>query len=354
MSKAFRSLWSWLDERVKVSQIVKTLLTEYPVPYNINYWYTMGSILLVCFFIQIVTGILLLVYYVPETSKAFESVKFISSTVPFGWLIRRLHAITANLFILTLFFHMLSTLIMGSYKKPRELQWITGLFLFGFVFVEALSGYLLPWSQLSYWATTVATNSVGSIPLIGEKLVVWLRGSTKVTQYTLGRFFSLHVSLIPFLIFLVIAGHLLFMRMTGISAPPGTDKEKVPKVPFFPHIVAKDLTAIFVFLAVLTYLVFYYPQLAFPSDALIPANPLETPLHIKPEWYFLANYQILRIVPNEFLGILIQVAIGLLLFIIPFIDRSPERRPSKRPIFTTIVTISIILFIVLTIWGHYS
>ncbi len=354
MKRWTQSFWDWIEERTGISRVVRGLLTEYYVPANLNVWYTMGSILLVCFVIQIITGILLLVYYVPQTSKAFESVKFITSTVPFGWFIRRMHAMTANLFVFVLFLHMLSTLFMGSYKKPREVQWITGLLLFVLVLVEALSGYLLPWSQLSYWATTVATNSVGSIPLIGEKLVVWLRGTPKVSQYTLGRFFAMHVSFIPFTILVVIGIHLLFMRLTGISAPPGTDKSKVPKVPFYPHMVMKDLASIFVFLAVLMLLIFHYPQFAFPHDALIPANPLETPLHIKPEWYFLANYQTLKLVPNEFLGILVQLLAGLFLFFLPFIDRSPERRPLKRPLFTTLATLGVLAYIALAIWGHFS
>lgn len=352
--RLLKAIWNWIEERTQISRVFRATLTEYLVPANLNYWYTLGSVLLVCFFIQIVTGILLLVYYVPETSKAFESVQYITAHVPFGWLIRRMHAITANLFILALFLHMLSTLFMGSYKTPREIQWMTGVLLFGLVLLEALSGYLLPWSQLSYWATTVATNFVGSIPKIGEALVTWVRGSSKVSQYTLGRFFALHVSFIPFTILVVIALHILFMRLTGISAPPGTDKEKVPKVPFFPHIVSKDLVSIFLFLAVLTALIFYFPQLAFPHDALIPANPLETPEHIKPEWYFLANYQLLKLIPNEFLGILLQVLLGVLLFFLPFLDRSPERHPLRRPLFTLIMGLFVLGYVILAIWGALS
>ncbi|MCF6192000.1 MAG: cytochrome bc complex cytochrome b subunit [Candidatus Hydrothermae bacterium] len=347
-------IWRWVDERTQISRVVRATLTEYMVPANLNFWYTMGSLLLACFVIQIVTGILLLIYYVPETSKAFESVKFITSAVPYGWLIRRLHAMTANLFVLVLFLHMLSTLYMGSYKKPREIQWMTGVILFGLVLTEALSGYLLPWSQLSYWATTVATNAIGSIPKIGDMLVVWVRGTPKVSQFTLGRFFAMHVSLIPFTILMFIAIHLLFMRLTGISAPPGTDKAKVARVPFFPHMVSEDLTSLFIFLAALTWLVFFFPQFAFPPDALEPANPLQTPAHIKPEWYCLANYQALKLVPNEFLGILVQLVVGVILFFLPFLDRSPERRPLKRPVFTTLVTLGLLAYIALAVWGHYS
>lgn len=353
MKNPIKSTWKWIDERTNVGNFVKKILNE-PVPSNLNLWYTMGSILLVCFFIQIITGIILLIYYIPQTSKAFESVKFITSVVPYGWFIRRIHAITANLFILVLFLHMISVIYMGSYKRPREIQWMTGVILFGLILVEALSGYLLPWSQLSYWATTVATNSAGSIPIIGEKLVLWLRGSSKISQYTLGRFFAMHVSFIPFTIAVVIGIHILFMRLTGISTPPGTPKEKMVKVPFYPYMVAKDLISIFVFLAVLVLLVYHFPQIAFPQDALIPANPLETPEHIKPEWYFLANYQILKLVPNEFLGIMVQLVVGLVVFFLPFIDKSPERHPLKRPWFTLVVTLFILGYIALAVWGYFS
>lgn len=349
-----KRLWDWLEERTGISRVVRGLLTDYKVPANLNFWYTLGAVLLVCLGIQIVTGALLLVYYVPETSKAFESVRFITNQVPFGWFIRRMHAMSANLFIFALFLHLLSTLIMGSYKKPREIQWITGLILFSLVLAEALSGYLLPWSQLSYWATTVATNSAGSIPVIGEKVVLWLRGTPKVSQYTLGRFFSLHVAILPLTVLLFVGLHLMFLRLIGISTPPGSEKKRVPKIPFFPHMTMKDTATIFVFLAALMALIFYFPQFAFPHDALVPANPLETPAHIKPEWYFLANYQLLKLVPNEFLGIVLQLVAGLVLLLLPFVDRSPERHPLKRPVFTTLVSLGILAYLVLAIWGHFS
>jgi ubiquinol-cytochrome c reductase cytochrome b subunit len=352
-----RRIFESLDKRLRLSSLYEKHLSGYLVPENLNFWYSMGSILIVIFSLQVITGILLLVYYVPDVKKAFDSVTFISTQVPFGWLIRRVHAIGANLFVLVLFFHMLSILFMGSYKKPREIHWISGLFLFGLVLVECLSGYLLPWSQLSYWATTVATRTVESIPIIGEALLKFLRGGEKVTQFTLGRFFSAHVSFIPFAIFLLIALHVFFVRRTGISAPPTRNakkEEEVKKMPFYPHFVLEDLKAIYIFMAVLFFFVFFYPEIAFPEDALIPANPLITPEHIKPEWYFLANYQLLKIIPNEFLGVFIQLAVVIFLMLLPFIDRSPKRHPFERPLFTLLATLGVLIYIGLVIWGYLS
>jgi ubiquinol-cytochrome c reductase cytochrome b subunit len=347
-------VWGWIDERLHLSVIVRATLTEYMVPRNLTLWHTLGSVLVVCFLIQIVTGMLLLMYYVPEVSKAFDSVTFISNTVPFGWLVRRIHAMTSHIFVLALFLHLLSTLYMRAYRKPRELQWMSGMILFGLLQVAALSGYLLPWSQLSYWATTVATSTAGSVPFIGKLLVLWVRGTPKVTQYTLGRFFAIHVSIIPFLIFAVIAIHLLFLRQTGIAEPGGAKKPPRRKVPFYPHMITKEIFAVFVFLAMLNVLIFYVPQLNFPADALRPANPLETPAHIKPEWYFLANYQILKSVPNEFLGIFIQLAAGFVLFFLPFLDRSKEGDRRSNRIFVGGVSVALLAYVGLLVWGHFS
>lgn len=341
-----------VDERIHIFDLYEEQLSQYMVPAGLNFWYSLGAVLLAVFSLEIITGILLLMHYIPYTKEAFSSVNHIVNVVPAGWLIRRVHAIGANMFVLVLFLHMISVIVMGSYKKPREMHWFVGCFIFAITLGTCLSGYLLPWSQLSYWATTVATNSPGSIPIVGDLLVEFMRGSSLVSQETLGRFFAMHVSLIPFTLLLLIAIHLFIMRRTGISTPPWTDGSK--KVPFYPHFVMEDLKVIYFFLAVLFFFVFFYPQISFPPDSFDPANPLSTPEHIKPEWYFLANYQLLKLVPNEFLGIMIQGAVATVLFLLPLIDRTEERRAWKRPIFGMLVLIGIVLFIVLTIWGHYS
>ncbi|MHA2609855.1 MAG: cytochrome b [bacterium JZ-2024 1] len=351
--KFFERLADALEERYKLRSHFRAHLSGYMVPANLTIWHCLGSVLIFLLVTQLLTGILLLVYYVPDSSRAFESVMRISNEIPYGWYIRRLHASAANLFIFVLFLHMLSTLVMGSYKKPRELQWMTGILLLGAGFGAALSGYLLPWSQLSYWATTVATNSLENLPLFGEGLANWLRGGDSVTGETLGRFFALHVWVFPLLFLVLVSAHIFLLRQTGIAPVPWAT-EKTGKIPFYPHFVLEDLETIYYFFAVLMVLIFLYPQWSFPPEAWEPANPLSTPLHIKPEWYFLANYQFLKIVPSEKLGILLQVLAGVLLFFLPYLDRSPERNPLKRPVFLFLVVLGVCAFIGLTIWGKLS
>src|SRR4030066_221884 len=280
-----KKIIDWIDERVQIIEVIENHLTGHMVPANLNLWYSMGSVLLAMLFIQFITGILLLIYYVPDVDKAFESVTYITNEVPFGWLIRRVQAMATNIFIAVLFLHMFSTLFMGSYKKPRELQWMSGSVLFGLGFLAALSGYLLPWSQLSYWATTVATNTVGAVP-------------------------------------------------------------------FVPHFALEDLKVSDFFLGILFIFVFFYPKLYFPPDALSPADPFFTPPHIKPEWYFLANYETLKLVPNKFLGVFIQLVVALLLFFLPLFDIGSERHPLKTPVFLTISILGVLAFIALTVLGE--
>src|SRR5512133_1316226 len=215
----------WIDVRVGVREVVERELTGYLLPRNINVWYSMGSVLLFIFGLQVVTGMLLLIYYVPDADKAFKSVTAIMNDVPFGWLIRMCHAVGSNMMVLVLLFHMLSVLFMGSYTRPRELDWLSGFILFNLVTGACLTGYLPPWSQLSFWATTVATNSVGTIPVIGPQLVEFLRGGKLVGAPPLGRFYALHVALIPLSIAALVGAHLFFLQRTGVSTPPFGRKE---------------------------------------------------------------------------------------------------------------------------------
>lgn len=363
-----KAVYDWIDLRIGAREVVHKELTGYLLPRNINEWYSLGSVLLVIFACQVVTGILLLVYYVPESEKAFKSVTYIMNEVPYGWLIRLCHAVGSNMMVAVLLMHMLSTMLMGSYKSPRELNWLSGFTTFAVVEGISLTGYLLPWSQLSFWATTVATNSVSAIPLAGPYLVEFLRGGKLVGPATLGRFFALHVAVIPVTIVLLIAVHLFVLKRTGISTPPfGSNGPTKPwpgdvyryqshpgGIPFFPNYALQDLVSIFTYFAVFLSVVFFAPNLLFTPDAFLPANAFQTPAHIKPEWYFLANYQTLKIFPSELLGLLVQAAAGTFLALLPFIDRSSERHPLRRPIFLTLAIAGILLWLGLTIWGHYS
>jgi ubiquinol-cytochrome c reductase cytochrome b subunit len=363
-----KKITDWFDCRIGTREIVARELTGYLLPRNINAWYSLGSILLFIFSLQIVTGIMLLIYYVPDADKAFKSVTFIMNDVPFGWLIRTCHAVGSNMMVLILLFHMLSVLFMGSYKRPRELNWLSGFIIFNLVMGVSLTGYLLPWSQLSFWATTVATNSVSAIPVIGQFLVEFLRGGKLVGPPTLGRFFALHVALIPLAIAAVVGAHIFFLKRTGVSTPPfaSTKSNREWKcdsyryeshpggIPFFPNYALQDATSIALYLAFFLAVVFFEPNLFFTRESFIAANPFQTPAHIKPEWYFLANYQTLKIFPNEFIGLSVQGAAMTFLALLPFIDRGSERHPLKRPLFLTLAFGGILLWIGLSIWGHFS
>ncbi|HBA90098.1 MAG TPA: cytochrome B6 [Geobacter sp.] len=363
-----KRLYRWVDLRIGAGEIVEKELTGYLLPRNINEWYSLGSVLLVIFALQVVTGMLLMVYYVPDADKAFKSVTFIMNELPYGWLIRLCHAVGSNMMVAVLILHMLSTMFMGSYKSPRELNWLTGFILLTLVQGISLTGYLAPWSQLSFWATTVATNSASAIPVVGPYLVEFLRGGKLVGPPTLGRFFALHVSVLPVVIAALIGAHLFILKRTGISTPPfGRTEPAKPwqaesyryeshpdGMPFFPNYALQDLTSISIYFAVFLAVVFFFPTLPFTPDAFVPADPFKTPAHIKPEWYFLANYQTLKIFPNELVGLSVQGAAMTFLALLPFIDRSPERNPMKRPVFLACAIGGILLWIALSVWGHFS
>ncbi len=363
-----KRVYDWIDLRIGAREIVKKELTGYLLPRNINEWYSLGSVLMVIFALQVLTGMLLMVYYVPDAEKAFRSVTFVMNELPYGWLIRLCHAVGSNMMVAVLILHMLSTLMMGSYKSPRELNWVSGFTLFALVQGISLTGYLLPWSQLSFWATTVATNSANAIPVVGPYLVEFLRGGKLVGPPTLGRFFAVHVAVLPVVIAAVIGAHLFLLKRTGISTPPfGSLETKKPwrpdsysyqhhpgGIPFFPNYALQDLTSICVYFAIFLAVVFFLPNMLFTPDAFVPANAFKTPAHIKPEWYFLANYQTLKIFPSELLGLSIQAAAMTFLALLPFIDRSPERHPLKRPVFLACAIGGILLWIGLSVWGHFS
>lgn len=365
--KLQKEAMNWLDSRLGIRELLHSNLNGYLLPRNVNVWYTMGAVLLALFGLQFLTGILLLVYYVPDTEKAFASVTAIMNEVPYGWLIRYLHVVGSNLIMVFILLHMFSVLFMGSYKRPRELTWLSGFGLFNMGLIFCLTGYLLPWSQLSFWATTVATDAAGAIPLIGDYLVVYLRGGASVGEATLGRFFALHVMGLPMAFLGLVGFHLFCVRRVGISSAPFGDdyrptelsnsfhhEEHPGGVPFHPNYTIKDLAMIFFALALLVAITFYAPWLFIPLDALTPADPFVTPDHIKPEWYFLWAYQSLKIFPSKLLGLAAQGAAMGFLAMLPFIDRGPERRPGKRPIFVTLYLLGILLTVGLSIWGHYS
>lgn len=358
---------NWLEIRIGLDELIRTHLTQYRVPRNINILYTLGFVALVIFSVQVITGFFLLVYYIPYSEMAFKSVQDIMSTVPYGWLFRQMHMVGSSLMVVMVFLHALAVFFMGGYKKPRELTWIIGTFLLLITITFCLSGYLLPWSQLSYWATTIATTIPTAFPYFGEIVAKLMKGSEQVSGITLNRFFALHVMLLPLIILVLVGLHIFLVRRIGISSPPfGKSPEAAiawteyrheshpDGSPFFPDFVLKETIMVMVVCAVMFFFITFLPTLLLPEEANIPADPFKTPAHIKPEWYFLAPYQMLKIIPNKFLGISLQLIILLVFILWPLLDTKEEINILKRPRLCVFFFFSLILWIVFTIWGKYS
>jgi len=322
-----------------------------PLPPNVSWFHTFGSLLLFLLVNQIVTGILLMVYYRPTTDQAFDSVRYISAKAAFGWLIRGLHSWGSTLMVLFLLLHMARTFFMGAFKQPRELTWMVGVLIFGAALVFCFTGYLLPWSQLSYWATTVGTEIAGSIPVAGMFLKRLLLGGEAVSQETLLRFYVVHVVILPWVTVGLVVLHLALVRTQGLATMDRVGEEKHAGPgwrPFFPNHVLKELTVFSVFLGgMLTLVVLWPPEIGDKAD------PLNTPAGIKPEWYFLPTYQMLKYFP-ALLGILVSFVPPLLLLIWPLLDRTPERRCRKRPVSMAFGIAAILLALVMGLLGHFS
>jgi ubiquinol-cytochrome c reductase cytochrome b subunit len=362
----WKNIKNWIEVRVGLDELVRTQLTGYLVPGNINVFYTLGFVALAGFVVQVLTGLLLLTYYIPHPDHAFRTVQYIMVNVPYGWLIRLMHVVGSNLIVAAVGCHMLSVFFMNSYKKPREMTWLAGAALLFIALTFCLSGYLLPWSQLSYWATTIVTNLPSAFPYFGNFVVKCLQGGESVSGVTLGRFFALHVGVLPALLVVFLSVHLFLIRRTGISTPPfGAREEKRPWTafrhedhpngyPFFPHFVLKEAYMVMAFFVLMFFIMTFAPALFLPEDANIPADPLKTPMHIKPEWYFLAPYQMLKVVPNKFVGISLQIIMVLVFLLWPFLDNKLEDNMLKRRALFAVFLAALAGWVVLTIWGKYS
>lgn len=318
-------------------------------------WYYLGGMTLFLFTVQVVTGILLLLYYRPSAEQAFESVQFIMTEVKFGWLVRSIHSWSANLMIFTLFLHLFSVFFLKAYRRPRELTWITGVFLFFIALWFGFSGYLLPWNQLAYFATKVGTEIAGAVPLVGNFLLKFLRGGTEVTGATLTRFFGFHVAVLPMAITVILGLHLFLVQKHGMSRPIGVEYLSRPKdIPFFPNFFLRDVLGWTLALGVLVALASIFPwELGIKADPLAPA-----PAGIKPEWYFLFMFQTLKFLPakilffeGEILGILFFTILFIALIFVPFIDKKANLGISSRP-FTVIGWILVAYIILLTLLGY--
>ncbi|WP_139543494.1 cytochrome b [Helicobacter pylori] len=366
--KKAKNLGEWLDMRLGTNKLVKVLMTEYWIPKNINFLWAMGVILLTLFSVLVVSGIFLLMYYKPDAKMAFDSVNFtIMQEVAYGWLWRHMHATAASMIFVIIYIHMFVGIYYGSYKKGREMIWISGMILFVVFSAEAFSGYMLPWGQMSYWAAAVITNLFGGIPFIGADVVEWIRGNYVVADSTLTRFFMLHVFLLPIAIILLVGVHFYSLRIPHVNNQEGEEidfeleekkfiegKKKESKViPFWPVFLSKDIFVVCAFMVFFFYLVCYHYDFAMDPINFERANSLKTPPHIYPEWYFLWSYEVLRgFFFSADLGLMAFGVAQVIFFLLPFLDRSPVVAPAhKRPAFMVWFWLLIIDMIVLTIYG---
>ena len=323
----------WIDPRLPVFSMLDHEKYDYPVPKNLNYMWNFGVLAGLALVIMIVTGIVLAMNYTAHVDHAFGSVERIMRDVNHGWLIRYIHMNAASFFFIVVYIHMFRGLYYGSYKAPRELLWMLGVVIFLLMMATAFMGYVLPWGQMSFWGATVITNLFSAIPFVGESIVVFLWGGFSVDNPTLNRFFSLHY-LMPFLIAGVVVLHIVALHRFGSNNPIGIDaKGPQDTISFHPYYTIKDTVGIAMFLLLLAVAVFFFPNAMGHPDNYIPANPMQTPAHIVPEWYFLPFYAILRAVPDKLGGVLLMFSAIFVLFVLPWLDRSPVRSARFRPVF---------------------
>jgi len=333
----------WVDYRLPFVAQLEHELNEYPTPRNLNYWWNFGSLAGIMLVIMIVSGIVLAMHYTPESTMAFDSVERIMRDVNYGWLLRYIHMNGASMFFVLVYIHIFRGLYYGSYKYPRELLWMLGVVILLLMMATAFMGYVLPWGQMSYWGATVITNLFSAIPIFGQKIVTLLWGGFTVANPTLNRFFSLHY-LLPFVIVAVVMLHLVALHQHGSNNPLGIDhKGPQDSIPFHPYYTIKDLFGLTVFLLIFSVVVFFYPNFLGDPQNYIPANPLQTPPDIVPEWYFLPFYAILRSmtfnvmgIPSKLVGVILMFSSILLLFVLPWLDTSRVRSATFRPIYKKI------------------
>ena len=326
-----RNTYRWFDDRLPILSLVKNSLVVYPTPRNLNYMWNFGSLAGIALVLQILTGIFLAMHYKPDVTMAFDSIQHIMRNVEWGWLIRNMHMVGASFFFIVVYIHMARGLYYGSYKSPREVLWGLGVVIFLLMMATGFLGYVLPWGQMSYWGATVITNLLSVIPFVGDSIVVWLWGGYSVGDPTLNRFYAFHFVL-PFVICAVVGLHLWALHQHKSNNPVGIDLKKTSDyIPFHPYYTVKDIFGLGVYLIPFTFMVFYAPEYLGHTDNNIPADPLVTPAHIVPEWYFLPFYAILRAIPIKELGVVAMFGSILVLFVLPWLDRHPVRSARFRP-----------------------
>lgn len=356
-------LLGWIDARFPLTKLFREHLAEYYAPKNFNFWYFFGSLALLVLVLQIVTGIFLTMHYKPDADLAFASVEYIMRDVDWGWLIRYMHSTGASAFFIVIYLHMFRALLYGSYKKPRELLWIIGMFLYLALMAEAFMGYLLPWGQMSYWGAQVIVNLFGAIPYVGPDIALWIRGDYVISDATLNRFFAFHVIAVPLVLVALVFIHIVALHEVGSNNPDGIeikenkDERGIPRdgIPFHPYYTVKDIVGTVVFLLLFAGVVFYLPEMGgyfLEAANFVPANPLLTPEHIAPLWYFTPFYTILRAIPDPWYGVLAMGAAITILFFMPWIDKNPIKSVRYRsPLHKLNLMLFVLVFIVLGYLG---
>ena len=361
------SFMNWIDERFPATKVWNEHLAQYYAPKNFNFWYFFGSLAMLVLVNQIVTGVWLAMMYKPSAADAFASVEYIMRDVDYGWLLRYMHSTGASAFFIVVYLHMFRGLIYGSYRKPRELLWIIGVIIYLAMMATAFFGYLLPWGQMSYWGAQVIVNLFSAFPFgIGEPLSVWIRGDYVISDATLNRFFALHF-LLPFVLAALVFIHIVALHKVGSNNPDGIEIKKnkdengIPKdgIPFHPYYSVKDIVGVGVFLIFFCAIIFFLPDLGglfLEPPNLEPANPLKTPEHIAPVWYFTPFYAMLRAVPpmfnSQFPGVLVMFAAILILFFLPWLDRSPVKSIRYKGIlFKAAIAMFVVTFVMLAWLG---
>ncbi len=354
----------WIDARFPLTSNYKTHLSEYYAPKNFNFWYYFGSLAMLVLVIQILSGIFLTMHYKADATQAFASVEYIMRDVPWGWLVRYIHSTGASMFFIVVYLHMMRGLMYGSYRKPRELIWIFGMLIYLCLMAEAFFGYLLPWGQMSYWGAQVIVNLFAAVPFVGEELSVWIRGDYVVSDATLNRFFAFHVIAIPMVLLGLVAAHIIALHEVGSNNPDGIEikKKKDPKtgipldgIAFHPYYTVKDIVGVVVFLMVFSVIVFFLPEMGgyfLEYNNFNPADPMKTPQHIAPVWYFTPYYAMLRAVPSmlgsQFPGVVVMGAGVLVFFAMPWIDRGRVRSIRYRgPYYRFALATFVVSFVVL-------
>ena len=379
MASRLMALWNWFDSRMpSVAIEYRKHLAEYYAPKNFNFWYFFGSLAILVLVMQIGSGIFLTMFYKPDASLAFGSVEYIMRDVAGGWIIRYIHSTGGSMFFLVVYLHMFRAMLYGSYRQPRELLWIFGVLIYLTLMAEAFFGYLLPWGQMSFWGAQVIVNLYAAVPFIGEDLALWIRGDYVISDATLNRFFALHVIAIPLVLLGLVTAHILALHDVGSNNPDGIEIKKLKGpdghpldgIPFHPYYTVKDIVGVVVFLAVFCFVIFFVPEMGgyfLEYNNFVPADPLKTPQHIAPLWYFTPYYSMLRAVPplfnSQFPGVVVMGLAVLIFFPLPWLDRSPVKSIRYRGVYyKSALAIFIVSFLILgylgteptNVWGQFG